>query len=68
MKCYITVAVYLVHILRKGLMMYIVAEDFLADFTGRVEAASFSSDNANSYTGNSNLESGIITWSMSVKS
>ena len=49
-------------------MMYIVAEDFLADFTGRVEAASFSSDNANSYTGNSNLESGIITWSMSVKS
>ena len=32
--------------LRKGLMMYIGAEDLLADFTGAVEAASFSSAEA----------------------
>ena len=32
--------------LRKGLMMYIGAEDWLADFTGAVEAASFSSAEA----------------------
>ena len=33
--------------LRKGLMMYIGAEDLFADFTGTVEAVSFSSAEAN---------------------